>query len=74
MSAYSLSFVAGSQTAAEREKGFKEGISQFSDIDLVATQYSLADATRAMTIMDNVLTANPNRKAYSLQKRKQVPV
>ncbi len=55
-----MSFVAGSQTAAEREKGFKEGIAQFSNIQLVGTQYSLADATRAMTIMDNVLTATPD--------------
>jgi len=65
-----MSFVAGSQTAAEREKGFKEGISQFSDIDLVATQYSLADATRAMTIMDNVLTANPNLKGVFTAEEK----
>jgi ribose transport system substrate-binding protein len=55
-----MSFVAGSQTAAEREQGFKQGISQFRDVQLIGTQYSLADATRAMSIMDNVLTATPD--------------
>jgi ribose transport system substrate-binding protein len=55
-----MSFVAGSQTASEREKGFILGIKEFSDIDLVGTQYSLADASRAMNIMDNMLTAYPN--------------
>lgn len=55
-----MSFVAGSQTASEREKGFIEGIKQFPDIDLVGTQYSLADASRAMTIMENMLTAYPD--------------
>jgi len=55
-----MSFVAGSQTASEREKGFIEGIKQFPNIDLVGTQYSLADASRAMTIMENMLTAYPD--------------
>jgi len=55
-----MSFVAGSQTASEREKGFIEGIKQFPNIDLVGIQYSLADASRAMTIMENMLTAYPD--------------
>lgn len=55
-----MSFVAGSQTASEREKGFIEGISEYPAVELVGPQYSLADASRAMTIMDNVLTANPD--------------
>ncbi len=55
-----MSFVAGSQTASEREKGFVEGIKQFPNIDLVGIQYSLADASRAMTIMENMLTAYPD--------------
>lgn len=55
-----MSHVASSQTALEREEGFKEGIKQFPSIDLVGTQYSFGDASRAMTIMENMLTVYPD--------------
>lgn len=55
----SIPFVAGAATSMKRENGFKAGVDGYSNIDLVATQYSQADIAKAMQVTENILTANP---------------
>lgn len=55
----SIPFVAGAATSMQREDGFKAGVDEYSNIELVATQYSQADIAKAMQVTENILTANP---------------
>ncbi|ACL69710.1 ABC transporter substrate-binding protein [Halothermothrix orenii] len=57
-----IPFVAGAATSIARENGFKEGISNYKNIDLVAVQYSQSDYATAMKVTENILTAHPNLK------------
>jgi len=52
---------AGSNTA--RENGFKKAIAEFPDMKIVATQYSQSDKTKALSVTEDMLTANPNLTA-----------
>lgn len=52
---------AGSNTA--REEGFKRAIAEFPDMKIVATQYSQSDKTKALSVTEDLLTANPNLTA-----------
>ncbi|MEH7480951.1 ABC transporter substrate-binding protein [Neobacillus drentensis] len=54
-----VSFVPGAATAVMRENGFKAGIKQFPKMNIVATQYSQSDKARALSVTEDILTANP---------------
>jgi len=51
--------VAGAATSTMRENGFKEGIKKYPGIRIVATRFSNCDESTAMTVTENMLTANP---------------
>lgn len=55
-----IPYIPGASTSIERERGFKLAISKFPDIKLVAVQYSESDVAKAMSVTENILTANPD--------------
>jgi len=55
-----IPFFPGTSTSIHREKGFKEEIAKYPDIELVAVQYSQNDMAVAMAITENILTAFPD--------------
>jgi ribose transport system substrate-binding protein len=56
-----VNFTAGAGTAIAREKGFKDEIAkEYPDIKIVATQYCDADAAKALSITQDLITANPD--------------
>jgi ABC-type sugar transport system substrate-binding protein len=57
----------GSSNAVERGKGFVAGIKTSSNLDLVASQTAVWDATKAQDIATAMLTANPDIKAIYSQ-------
>jgi ribose transport system substrate-binding protein len=53
----------GSASTMDRERGFDEVIGAgFPGIQIVARQYSMSDRSKAMTAMENFLTAHPDLK------------
>jgi ribose transport system substrate-binding protein len=56
-------FVAGSQTAIEREKGFRDALAKHPDIQILPTQYYNSDKQKALSITQDLLTANPDLDA-----------
>jgi len=51
----------GSFSTMERERGFKEAISQdFPGIQFVAEQYSMSNRAKGMSATENILTAHPD--------------
>ena len=54
-----IPFIPGAETSIWRENGFKEGLAQYPDVELVAVQYSQADVAAAMAVTENILTAWP---------------
>jgi ribose transport system substrate-binding protein len=57
-----IPFVPGAATSELREQGFKEGIAEFPNIKLVATLYSQSDTAQGMSVMQDIMTSNPNLK------------
>ncbi len=57
-----IPFVAGAATSEMRERGFKEGISKYSNIKLVSTLYSDSNVAKAMDVTNDMLTSFPNIK------------
>ena len=57
-----IPFVPGAATSQLREKGFKEGIAAYPNIELVATLYSMSNASKGMEVTQDMLTANPDIK------------
>jgi len=58
-----IGFMPGSASTMEREQGFDEEIrSKFPGIQIVATQFGMADRAKAMAITENVLAAHPDLK------------
>lgn len=57
-----IPFVPGAATSNMREQGFKEGISAFPNIKLVATQYSQSEVATGMAVTEDILTSQPNLK------------
>lgn len=55
-----IPYIPGASTSILREKGFKLAIKKFPDIKLVAIQYSESDVAKAMSVTEDILTANPN--------------
>lgn len=56
-------FVAGSQTAIEREKGFRDALAKYPGIQILPTQYYNSDKQKALSITQDLLTANPDLAA-----------
>ena len=57
----------GSSNALNRGKGFKAGVAQHSNLNLVASQTAKWDTNQAQTIANAMLTANPDIKAFYSQ-------
>lgn len=55
-----LAFNAGSQTDVQREAGFKDELKKYPGMKLVATQYDQSDVPTALSLMENILTSNPD--------------
>lgn len=55
-----VEFQPGSQTNTERVEGFKEGLNQHPNLNLVAQQPSHSDVNTARRVTEDILTANPN--------------
>src|SRR6185312_2004321 len=56
-----IGFEAGSASTMDRERGFAEEMqSKFPGIELLGVQFGNADRARAMSLTENVLTANPD--------------
>lgn len=55
-----IPYIPGASTSILREQGFKLAISKFPNIKLVAVQYSESDVAKAMSVTENILTANPD--------------
>lgn len=55
-----IPFVPGAATSELREQGFKEGLTSHAGLQLVATQYCQSDVAKAMSIMQDMMTANPD--------------
>ena len=55
-----IPFFPGTSTSIHREKGFKDEIAKYPDIELVAVQYSQNDMAVAMAVTENILTAFPD--------------
>jgi ribose transport system substrate-binding protein len=55
-----IPYIPGASTSILRERGFKLAISKFPNIKLVAIQYSESDVAKAMSVTENILTANPD--------------
>ncbi len=55
-----IPFYPGTSTSIQREKGFKEEIKKYPDIELVTIQYSQNDVAVAMSVTENILTTFPD--------------
>ncbi len=53
---------AGTSTAIEREKGFREEMKKYPDIMILNTQFSDGDKSKALAITQDILLANPDLK------------
>jgi ribose transport system substrate-binding protein len=58
-----IPFQQGTSTNEQREKGFKEGMEQHPELELVAQQSSQSDYNTALRVTEDILTANPNLDA-----------
>lgn len=57
-----IPYIAGASTSIIRQKGFQMALEKFPDVKLVAIQYSESDVAKAMSVTENILTANPHLK------------
>ena len=57
-----VSFNPGSQTNNERTEGFKNGLKKHPELELVAEQNSESDYNKALSITEDILSANPDLK------------
>lgn len=55
-----IEFQPGTMTDNQRKQGFDQGLTGYSGLHLVADQPDGSDASRALTVTNNILTANPN--------------
>jgi ribose transport system substrate-binding protein len=57
----------GSSNALNRGEGFKEGLAEYPNLELVASATANWDQTKAQDIATAMLTANPDLKAFYVQ-------
>jgi ribose transport system substrate-binding protein len=55
-----IEFQPGSMTNDQRVNGFKQGLQKHPGIKLATTQSSDSDSTKALSVTENILTANPD--------------
>jgi len=55
-----LPYIKGAVSSDEREKGFREGISKYPNIQLVSVLYTESDPEKAINQTQNMLTAHPD--------------
>ncbi len=55
-----IPFVPGAATSEMRERGFREGIAEFPNMKIVASNYSQSDVSLGMNVTADMLTAFPN--------------
>ncbi|USG67475.1 substrate-binding domain-containing protein [Brevibacillus ruminantium] len=55
-----LQGIMGTNVAQDRSKGFQEGVTTSSEIKIIASQSADFDRAKAMTVMENILQANPD--------------
>jgi ribose transport system substrate-binding protein len=58
-----IPFQQGTLTNEQREEGFKNGLKQHPELELVAEQSSQSDYNRALQVTEDILTANPDLDA-----------
>lgn len=58
-----IPFQQGTVTNEQREQGFKEGLKDHPELELVAEQSSQSDYNRALQVTEDILTANPDLNA-----------
>lgn len=55
-----VNFTAGNTTGMAREKGFKDEMKKYPDIEIVNTFYSGGDKAKSLAITQDLLTSNPD--------------
>lgn len=55
-----IPFQAGTLTNQQREEGFKRGLEQHPELELVAEQSSQSDYNTGLRVTEDILTANPD--------------
>lgn len=55
-----IPFIPGAATSDMRERGFKEQIATYPEIELVQTLYSQSDSARGMAVTEDMLTSHPD--------------
>src|SRR5215210_2207960 len=55
-----IPFQQGTLTNEQREEGFKKGLKQHPELELVAEQSSQSDYNKALQVTEDILTANPD--------------
>lgn len=55
-----LPFVPGAATSEMREEGFKKGLENHADLNLVSTIYTHSDVAKALSATQDMMTSNPN--------------
>jgi ribose transport system substrate-binding protein len=55
-----IPFIQGAATSDARERGFRDGLSRFPNVKLVATHYSKSQSDEAIRVTEDMLTAHPN--------------
>ncbi len=55
-----IEFQPGTMTDNQRKQGFVQGLTAYPGLHLVADQADGSDASRALTVTNDILTANPN--------------
>lgn len=58
-----IPFQQGTVTNEQREQGFKEGMKDHPELELVAEQSSQSDYNKALQVTEDILTANPDLDA-----------
>ena len=59
--------MTGADNAMQRTAGFEEVLKQYPNIEIVATEYCDWDTAKAQAAAENILTANPDLKAFLVQ-------
>ena len=57
-----VSHLAGTTTAIDREKGFRDAMANYPNISILNTQFSDGDKAKALAITQDLLLANPDLK------------
>lgn len=59
--------LTGADNAQQRTAGFEEVLSQYPDIEIVATQYCDWDTQKAQSAAEDIITANPDLVGFLVQ-------